>query len=95
MGSDGAPGGFHGTAAGAGSPAGLTPEDEEALADLEFHWGGAYVIGCKADGTWWAGRRDRIGALLTADSAEELRAEMQADYTAKPVPRELHAGDAG
>lgn len=77
-----------------GIPVELTPADKEALAELEFHWGGAYVIGRDGNGTWWAARRDRIGEVITATSAEELHALIRADYNTRPVPREAHTGDA-
>ena len=72
----------------------LSRADQEALAGLEFHWGDAYMTGRDETGTWWAARRDRIGAVLTAPSAAELQAAIRADYAASPVPRESRAGNA-
>ena len=96
MGSDGAPGGFHRTAAGqdAGSPAGLAPADKEALAELEFHWGSAYRISRDENGTWGAARRDRLGRQFTAPDAEGLGKMIRDDYAANPVPRNFQVGDA-
>lgn len=67
--------------------------DKEALKELDFDWGEAYLIGHDDKRGWWAGRRDRVGHLLTAPGPDELRAAIRADYEAKPVPRDLSAGD--
>ena len=61
-----------------------TPRD--ALAHLQFHWGGAYGI-AGATGTWVARRRDN-GRLLNAASPDQLRELMIRDYGDQPVPRE-------
>jgi hypothetical protein len=66
-----------------------TAADKDALKALEFDWGEAYLIGQDDEGGWWAGRRDRIGAYLTAPGPDELRAAIRADYEFKPVPRDL------
>jgi hypothetical protein len=58
-----------------------------ALADLDFHWGGAYDVAAGAGG-WMARRRDD-GRPLVAGSPDELRALILADYSARPVPRDL------
>ena len=55
------------------------------LADLRWHWDGAYLIS-GVIGYWRAERRDD-GRTLTADDPEMLRRAIIADYTAKPVPR--------
>jgi hypothetical protein len=60
-----------------------------ALADLDFHWGGAYDVAAGAGG-WVASRRDD-GRPLVAGSPDELRALILADYSARPVPRDLRA----
>jgi hypothetical protein len=67
-------------AAGAAANRPGTAADEGALAALEFDWGEAYLLGCDAERGWWAGRRDRIGAFLTARGPEELREAIRADY---------------
>ena len=56
------------------------------LADLRWHWGSAYEI------TVWSGiyraeRRDD-GSAVTAVTAGCLKAEIRADYLARPVPRD-------
>jgi hypothetical protein len=56
------------------------------LADLRWHWGGAYLISGIV-GYWQAERRDN-GRTLTAHDPEQLRQAIIADYTAKPVPRD-------
>jgi hypothetical protein len=58
----------------------------EALADLQWNWGGAYLI-TGMSGHWLAQRRDD-GQTLSASGAEELRELMTEDYRARPVPRE-------
>jgi hypothetical protein len=55
------------------------------LRDLQFHWGGAYVI-TGIIGAWRAERRDN-GRVLIADDPEKLRRAIIADYTRRPVPR--------
>jgi hypothetical protein len=65
---------------------------ERELASLRFHWGGAYSISFHL-GTWIAARAD-TREILQASSAGELRDKIRADYSARPVPRQLeqHAG---
>lgn len=58
----------------------------EALADLQWHWGSAYLI-TGAAGHWVAQRRDD-GRTLTASGPGELRELITEDYQALPVPRE-------
>jgi hypothetical protein len=55
------------------------------LEDLRWHWGEAYRIDHYGL-VWIAPRRDDR-STLRADSPEELRQAMIADYTARPVPR--------
>jgi hypothetical protein len=57
-----------------------------ALADLQWHWGAAYLI-TGAAGHWIAQRRDNSGALV-ASGPEGLRELIRADYAAEPVSRE-------
>jgi len=68
-----------------------TPEDQckraEELADLRWHWGRAYRITAPF-GLFRAERRDD-GAAVTAVTAGCLKAEIRADYLARPVPRQL------
>ena len=54
------------------------------LADLCWHWGGAYEIDWA--GVFQAVRRDN-GLVLTTVSANELRTLIRSDYTRHPVPR--------
>ena len=56
---------------------------------LRWHWGGAYKITSR-NGMFRAVRRDD-GSAVIAVTAESLRTEIRADYTARPVPRSLHA----
>lgn len=59
--------------------------DFNDLANLRYHWRGAYVINGSA-GRWVATRTDN-GRTLFADSAEELWVKIRDDYAASPVPR--------
>ncbi len=58
------------------------------LAELRHHWGSAYMINCIVLGQWTAQRRDTY-ETLRADSPVALRDLIVADYTARPVPRDL------
>ncbi len=58
----------------------------DALADLQWNWGSAYLITGMA-GHWLAQRRDD-GRTLSASGPEELRELIIEDYRARPVPRE-------
>jgi hypothetical protein len=57
-----------------------------SLGDLRNHWGSAYLIHCYGLGNWVAQRRDDH-SVLRAESPEELRTMIRADYTKRPVPR--------
>ncbi len=51
---------------------------EAELADLRWHWDAAYEIGC-FEGTWTA-RLRTSSQVLSAESPDELRALILADY---------------
>jgi hypothetical protein len=75
--------------AGTGQPHGcLKPWEQDALEAVGFRWGDAYLIGHDDERGYWAARRDRIGGLLMAADADELRRAISDDYALKPVPRE-------
>jgi len=57
------------------------------LAYLRWHWGDAYKI-TRVYGMFRAVRRDD-GSAVCAPTASKLRAEIFADYEARPVPRDL------
>ncbi len=61
--------------------------DAAAIGSLISNWGEAYVISY-ANGLYHAERRDN-GAQVHAPDTGQLDREIQADYTARPVPREL------
>ena len=61
--------------------------DAAAIGHLIWSWGEAYVISY-ANGLYHAERRDN-GAQVHAPDPEQLDREIQADYSARPVPREL------
>jgi hypothetical protein len=62
----------------------------KALADLQWGWGGAYLI-TGAAGHWLAQRRDD-GETLTASGPDELRELITEDYRVRPVSREAAPG---
>jgi hypothetical protein len=62
---------------------------DEALAQLEHHWGTAYAISHPQPGAWVAQRRDN-DATITATDPDTLFAQISADYIAHPVPRGEH-----
>ena len=63
----------------------------DALRDLQWHWGEAYLI-TGAAGHWIAHRRDN-GRMLAASSPDKLRELIIEDYAGQQVPRgtERHA----
>ncbi len=61
--------------------------DAAAIGHLICNWGEGYVISY-ANGLYYAERRDN-GAQVHAPDPEQLGREIQADYAARPVPREL------
>jgi hypothetical protein len=61
---------------------------DDALDELEFHWGSAYHLAI-LDGVCTAWRRDGKGGTLTSAVPEGLRLLIVADYAAMPVPRDL------
>ena len=56
------------------------------LTDLQYHWGGAYLI-TGMSGHWLAQGRDD-GQTLSASGPDGLRELMIDDYAEQPVPRE-------
>ena len=62
----------------------------EALEDLQWHWGSAYLI-TGAAGHWVAQRRDD-GRTLTASRPGELRQMIIEDYEDQPVSRDAVPG---
>ena len=59
----------------------------DALADLQWNWGSAYLI-TGMSGHWLAQRRDN-GRTLKASGPDALRELMIEDYRARPVPRDI------
>jgi hypothetical protein len=58
------------------------------LEALRFDWGDAYRIGVSG-AEWNARRRDGRGGELTSAGPDDLRAQIIADYSRQPVPRDL------
>jgi hypothetical protein len=67
----------------------VTVFDENALAELRYGWGDAYLIDHDSVRGWWAVRRDQTGEFITAGDHEALRARIRADYGRRPVSREV------
>ncbi len=67
----------------------LSREDQDDLAGMTWHWGGAYQIAL-SEGTWRAIAHADPQAVLTGDSADELRDKIRSDYAQrtgrKPTP---------
>lgn len=63
--------------------------DATAVQNLIRNWGEGYVISY-VNGLYDAERRDN-GAQVHAPDPGQLGREIQADYAARPVPRELPA----
>ena len=61
----------------------LSPADETSLIDLSFHWGSAYDIAV-VDRIWTANPVGHPATILTADTADELRKLVRADYAGRP-----------
>jgi hypothetical protein len=59
-----------------------------ALDELRHGWGEAYEI-TGDDSGYHAKRRDGLGETLDAPDADGLSAAIWADYSMKPVPRDL------
>ena len=65
----------------------MTPSaTRDALADLQWHWGSAYLI-TGAAGHWVAQRRDDM-RTLAASGPDGLRELITEDYAEQPVSRE-------
>ena len=61
---------------------------DDPLGALQWHWGSAYVISSHGGGLWIAQRRD-TRETLRAGTPLGLRDKIIADYTARPVSRDL------
>ncbi len=61
------------------------------LNGLRLHWEEFYQLSV-TDGVWLAVRLDDPAALLTAESAAELRELMREDFAVDPVPSRRRAG---
>jgi len=71
------------------------PRARTPLQELRLHWGDAYLIGRDDERGWWAARRDRIGAYVTAADAEDLWRKIRADYAAETVSHDFDAVGSG
>jgi hypothetical protein len=70
-----------------------SPRDE-ALAELRFHWSGAYNIQCLGD-LWLAQRLDKSRGTVSARTADGLFDAIRADYKKDPIPRPPLPGTEG
>jgi hypothetical protein len=64
---------------------------EGPLDELQWHWGGAYMISFFEPDNWVAQRGDNHEALR-ADNPADLREKIVADYTTRPVSRQVASG---
>jgi hypothetical protein len=71
-----------------GAGDGPRPREHDALEALRWDWGEAYLIGHDDEHGWYAGRRDKIGDLLTEAGPDDLRQAIADDYAVKRVGRE-------
>ncbi len=62
----------------------------DALADLQWHWGSAYLI--TGNGNHWIAQRRDDGRTLVAGQPDVLREMITEDYTADPVARDCTTG---
>ena len=76
------------TAPAGGNAAAVATVDHE-LSALQYGWGEAYEIERDATGNLQARRRDGLGGAITSDDPEAMATEIYADYSLKPVPRDL------
>ena len=60
----------------------LSRDEETDLAGLRWNWENAYTFAV-IDGIWTAKPADHLAVVLTADSADELRLLVRADYFAR------------
>jgi hypothetical protein len=74
-----------------GSVSGMS-EWTTPLDELRWHWGDAYLISYLGHYRWMAKRRDNR-ETLTAEDPRELRDLIVADYTARPVSRQVAGAD--
>jgi hypothetical protein len=63
----------------------MTSEEATDLLRLQGLWRDAYAI-TLSDGVWAARRRDHPAAILTADTAQELRGLIQDDHARQRRP---------
>ncbi len=60
----------------------LSKEDQSSLLDLTWHWESAYGFSV-IEGVWQAVPAIEPSAVLTADTAEELREKVRHDYASR------------
>jgi hypothetical protein len=60
----------------------LSKEDQSSMLDLAWHWESAYTISV-IEGVWQAVPAVDPSAVLTADTAEELRQKVRQDYASR------------
>ena len=68
----------------------MSSDWDDPLGALQWHWGSAYAICHRGGGLWIARRRD-TRETLRAETPLGLRDKIIADYTARPVSRDLPA----
>ena len=64
----------------------LDSESQTTLNDLRWHWSDAYDVDCR-DGVWVAAPKTDPFAIISRDSAVELRMAIRDDYTKRAGQR--------
>jgi hypothetical protein len=64
----------------------LSTEEQTTLNDLRWHWDDAYLIDCR-QGSWVAAPKGDPFAIITRDSAADLRMAIRDDYAKRAGQR--------
>ena len=70
----------------------LSREDQSALLDLTWHWESAYAFSV-VEAVWQAVPAIEPSAVLTADTAEELREKVRHDYASRQASMRPNRGE--
>ncbi len=63
----------------------MTEQEQSDIWRLRTRWLGVYHIAL-VDGVWRAKRYSQVTHVITADSADDLGAQIKADYDAEMLP---------
>jgi hypothetical protein len=62
----------------------LSRQDQDDLAGLTWNWSPAYTFALTSGGIWTATAAGNPATVLTADTADDLRRLVRADYAGRP-----------